>query len=54
MEWLLKWLDDLDDMLAVARLQVGPVVVTLVLLLAFVAIVGTIFVLGPAELLASP
>lgn len=54
MERLLKWLDDLDDFLAVARLQAAPVLVTVVLLLLFVAVVGAVFVLGPPDLLAAP
>jgi len=54
MERLLKWLDDIDDFLAVTRLQAGPVAVTLVLLVLFVAVVAAVFVLGPPELLAAP
>ncbi len=54
MERILKWLDDLDDFLAVTRLQAGPVLVTAALLVLFLAIVGTVFVLGPPELLAAP
>jgi hypothetical protein len=54
MERVLKLLDDLDDLLAVSRLQAGPVAITLVLLVLFVAVVGAIFVLGPPELLAAP
>jgi hypothetical protein len=54
MERLLKWLDDLEDVLVVTRLQARPVVVTLALLALFVAVVGTVFVLGPPDLLAAP
>ncbi len=54
MERLLKWIDDCDDLLAIARLQAGPVVVTLVLLVAFLVAVGAVFVFGPPELLAAP
>ena len=54
MERLLRWLDDVDDFLAVARLQMGPMAVTLVLLVVFLAVVGAVFVLGPADLLAAP
>jgi hypothetical protein len=54
MERLLRWLDDVDDFLAVARLQMGPVVVTLALLAVFLAVVGAVFVLGPADLHAAP
>jgi hypothetical protein len=53
-ERLLRWLDDVDDLLAVTRLQVGPVVVTLALLAVFLAVLGVVFVLGPPELLAAP
>jgi hypothetical protein len=54
MERLLKWLDDMDDWLAVARLQAGPVLVTVALLAAFLAALGIVFVLGPSDLLAAP
>jgi hypothetical protein len=54
MERLLKWLDDWDDLWALARVQAGPLIVTLVLLVMFVAIVGAVFVLGPPDLLAAP
>jgi hypothetical protein len=54
MERLLKWIDDFEDLLAVARLQAGPVVVTLLLLAAFLATVGAVFLFGPPELLAAP
>ena len=54
MERLLKWLDDIDDFLAVARLQAGPALVTLVLLVAFLAVLGIVFVLGPPDLHAAP
>lgn len=54
MERLLKWLDDWDDLLALARVQSGPILVTLALLVMFVAIVGAVFVLGPPDLHAAP
>lgn len=54
MERLLKWLDDFDDVLAVARLQAGPLLVTVALFAVFVTAVGVVLVLGPADLLASP
>jgi hypothetical protein len=53
-ERLLRWLDDVDDFLAVTRLQAGPVVFTVVLLALFLAVVGAAFVLGPPDLLAAP
>jgi hypothetical protein len=54
MERLLKWIDDCDDLFAMARLQAGPLVVTLLLLAAFLVAVGAAFVLGPPDLLAAP
>jgi len=54
MERLLKWLDDWDDLWALVRVQAGPIMVTLVLLVVFVAIVGAVFVLGPPDLHAAP
>jgi hypothetical protein len=54
MERLLKWMDDWDDLLAMARLQAGPLVVTLLLLAAFLVAVGAVLVLGPPDLLAAP
>ena len=44
----------MDDFLAVTGLQAGPVVVTVVLLVLFLAVVGAAFVLGPPDLLAAP
>lgn len=54
MERLLKWLDDLDDFLAVTRLQAGPVLTTVALLLLFLAVLGMVLVLGPPDLHAAP
>jgi hypothetical protein len=54
MERFLKWFDDLDDLLAVLRLQAGPLLVTVVLFVAFLAIVGAVFVFGPPVLHAAP
>lgn len=54
MERILKWLDDLDDFLAVALRQVRPVLVIAALLVLFLAVLATVFVLGPPDLLASP
>jgi hypothetical protein len=54
MERFLKWLDDVDDFLAVARLQAGPVLVTITLLAVFLAVLGVMFVLGPPALHAAP
>jgi hypothetical protein len=54
MERLLKWLDDVDDLLAVTRLQLGPVAVTVALLALFLAVLGVVFVIAPPELFAAP
>jgi hypothetical protein len=54
MERFLKWLDDFDDLLVVLRLQSGPVAVTVLLLVAFLAVVGAVFVFGPPILHAAP
>ena len=54
MERLLKWIDDLDDLVALVQLQAGPLVVTLLLLAAFFAAVAAVMVLGPPDLLAAP
>jgi len=54
MERFLRWLDDLDDLLAVLWLQTGPLLVTLLLFVAFLAILGAVFLFGPPVLLASP
>ena len=54
MERILKWLDDLDDFLAVTRLQAGPLLVTITLLAVFLAVLGVVFVLGPPDLHAAP
>ena len=54
MERLLKWLDDVDDFLAVTRLQAGPVIVTITLLAVFLFVLGIVFVLGPPDLHAAP
>jgi hypothetical protein len=54
MERFLKWIDDWDDLLAMLRLQAGPVLVTLLLLAAFLTVVGAVFVFGPPDLLAAP
>ncbi len=54
MERLLKWMDDFDDLVALARLQAGPLVVTLLLLAAFLVAVAAVMVLGPPDLLAAP
>jgi len=54
MERFLKWLDDLDDLVAMLWVQSGPVLVTVVLSVAFLAAVGAVFVFGPPVLHAAP
>jgi hypothetical protein len=54
MERLFKWIDDCDDLLAMARLHAGPLVVTLALLAAFLAAVGAALLFGPPDLFAAP
>ena len=48
MERLLKWLDDLDDLLVVFRVQAPAAIATLLLLAGFAAAVGTVLVARPA------
>ncbi len=54
MEWILKWLDDLDDVLVVFRVQAPAAIVTLLLLAGFATVFGLFVVLGPPDLLAAP
>lgn len=54
MERLLKWLDDLDDLLAVLRRHSPQLLVTALLLAAFATAVTVMLVYGPPDLLASP
>jgi hypothetical protein len=53
MEHFLKWIDDIDDLFAVIRLQAGPLAVTLLLFAVFLVTVGAIFLFGPPDLLAA-
>jgi hypothetical protein len=54
MERLLKWIDDFDDLVAVTRLRAGPLVVTLLLLAAFLVTVAVVRILGLPDLHAAP
>jgi hypothetical protein len=54
MERLLKWLDDLDDLADVFRVQAPAVIITALLVVAFVAGLGALLLLGPSDLLAAP
>jgi hypothetical protein len=54
MERLLKWLDELDDLGVVFRVQMPAVLLTVALLAVFLAVVGAVMVFGPPDLLAAP
>ena len=54
MERLLKWLDELDDLSDVFRVQAPSVIITTLLVVAFVAGIGALLLLGPPDLLAAP
>ena len=54
MEILLKWLDECDDLLVVLRVQGPAVALTLALVAVFLAGLGALLLLGPADLLAAP
>ncbi|MDH4165944.1 MAG: hypothetical protein OEY13_04210 [Gammaproteobacteria bacterium] len=54
MELLLKWLDDLDDLTDVFRVQAPSVIIAAALVVAFVAGLGALLLLGPPDLLAAP
>ena len=54
MEILLKCLDDLDDLVAVLRLQFRSLFTTRMLLICFLAALAAVLVLGPPNLLAAP
>jgi hypothetical protein len=54
MEHFLRWLDELDDLLRVLRVQARPMLVTLLLLAAFLAVAGAIIAFGAPSLLAAP
>jgi hypothetical protein len=54
MEKLFKWLDDCDDLIVALRVHARPLLVTALLLAAFVAVVGVVVAFGAADLLAAP
>jgi hypothetical protein len=54
MERILKLLDNLDDFGAFLHVHGRSVIVTALLLVAFLAAVAGVFVLGPPDLLAAP
>lgn len=54
MEWVLKLLDDLDDLQAFIHAHARPLKVTLLLLVVFLAVLAGVYVLGPRGLQAAP
>ncbi len=54
MERLLKWLDDVDDVMVVFRVQAPALLTTLLLVTAFCAGLGALLLLAPPDLLAAP
>jgi len=54
MERLLKWLDEIDDLAGLFRMQAPALLITVALLGAFLAVVGAVLVFGPPDLLAAP
>jgi len=54
MERLLKWLDDVDDLMVLFRVQAPAVLTTLLLAAVFCAGMGALLLLGPPDLLAAP
>jgi predicted RND superfamily exporter protein len=54
MERLLKWLDDWDDLLVLFRNAAPGMVLTVALVVVFVAALGAMLLLGPPDLLAAP
>ncbi len=54
MERFLKLLDEIDDLLVLCRVQAPGLLVTVALLAAFLALLGTVLVFGPPDLLAAP
>lgn len=54
MELVLKWLDDLDDLMVVFRVNAPAAITTCLLLVVFLTSVGAILALGPPELHAAP
>jgi hypothetical protein len=53
-ERLLQLLDDFDDLRDLVRVQARPIMITLVLLVAFLTLLGVAFVVGPLDLHAAP
>ena len=54
MERLLKWIDDFDELLVLARVTVHPLVMTLLLVAAFLVAAAVVIALGPSQLPAAP
>jgi hypothetical protein len=54
MERLLKWLDDVDDVMVLFRVQGPAVLTTLLVATLFCAGLGALLLLGTPDLLAAP
>jgi hypothetical protein len=54
MERLLKWIDDFDELLVLTRVKARPLVMTLLLLAAFLVAAAVVVALGPSQLPAAP
>lgn len=54
MEWVLKLLDDLDDLQAFVHAHARLLIVAALLLVVFLAVLAGAFVHGPQELQAAP
>jgi hypothetical protein len=54
MEFLLKCLDDVDDLFATVVHHGGPVLRTVLVVAGFCVAVGTLFLFAPPDLLAAP
>ena len=53
MERLIKWIDDFDELVVLARMQARPLVMTLLLLAGFLLAVAIVMALGTPHLPAA-
>lgn len=54
MERLIKWIDDFDELVVLARMQARPLVMTLLLLACFLLAAAIVMALGTPQLPAAP
>ncbi len=54
MERFLRWLDEFDDAMALVRVHLPSIAITLALMAGFLLAVGAIFLFGPPTLQAAP